>query len=119
MRTFAELYRLSHSRLQHKLKTSFTGLLRDGTRGSRNIPPSSPIQAERSHQVRLLLDLPGLAQYRAEEAKAAKGRPSVVTNLFAERLDDFPAQGLFVATYLSTHASTRRLGKAPVTMHGV
>ena len=34
MRTFSELYRLSHSRLQHELKAGFSGvLLRDKAHG--------------------------------------------------------------------------------------
>ena len=59
IRTFAELYRPSYSRLQRKLKVNFTGLLlRDGTRGGWMHPEYSAL----------------LAQRRTEEAKAAKER---------------------------------------------
>ena len=86
-RAFARLYRLSHSRLQRELKAGFTGvLLRDKVHGGWIYPEYSAI----------------LAQQRAEQANAAKGRRSVVTNLFAVRLVALLARGFSVATCLHT-----------------
>ena len=85
IRAFARLYRLSYSRLQRELKARFTGvLLRDKVHGGWICPEYSAV----------------LAQQRAEQANAAKGRRPVVTNLFAVRLVAFLAQGLSVATCL-------------------
>ena len=87
IRAFARLYRLSYSRLQRELKAGFTGvLLRDKVHGGWICPEYSAI----------------LAQQRAEQANAAKGRRPVVTNLFAVRLVAFLARGLSVAICLRT-----------------
>ena len=87
IRAFARLYRLSYSRLQRELKAGFTGvLLCDKVHGGWICPEYSAI----------------LAQQRAEQANAAKGRRPVVTNLFAARLVAFLARGFSVATCLHT-----------------
>ena len=84
---FARLCRLSYSQPQRELKAEFTGvLLRDKVHGGWICPEYSAI----------------LAQQRAEQANAAKGRRPVVTNLFAVRLVAFLARGFSVATCLHT-----------------
>ena len=74
MLTFAELYRLSHRRLQRELKAGFTGvLLRDGARGgwihTEYRPPAHSGRARPSGCHWMYPNPPR----RAEEAK---GRPS-------------------------------------------
>ena len=87
IRAFARLYRLSYSRLQRELKAGFSSvLLCDKVHGGWICPEYSAI----------------LAQQRAEQANAAKGRRPVVTNLFAVRLVAFLARGLSVAICLRT-----------------
>ena len=101
IRTFARICRLSHSRLQRELKAGFTGvLLRDKVHGGWIYPEYSAL----------------LAQKRAEQANAAKGRRSVVTNLFVVRLVAFLARGLF-RRHLPAHAPPQRLGAPPLATH--
>ena len=88
MRAFAEAYRLSHGRVQRELKAGFSGvLLRDKVHGGWIYPEYSALKA----------------QQRAEKANADKGRRSVVTTTFANRLiEDFLKKGHTIATCLYT-----------------